>query len=510
MNRILWADDEFDLLKPHVLFLNSRGYDVTMVSNGVDALDLLAKESFNLVMLDENMPGLSGLETLDRIKLRHPDLPVIMITKSEEEDLMNQAIGNRIADYLIKPVNPRQILPALKKILGGKELVELQTSSDYREDFAKISSLVAEADSFEDWFSIYKRLVDWEIRLEKSPMSEIMHLQKKDADKNFSKFIKNNYRNALNGSRQFLMSPDIMTSRVIPPLNEGNKLFFIVIDNFRLDQWRMIQPLLSDYFEIHEDLCCSILPTSTQYSRNAIFSGLMPLKIKELYPSLWTDDDSDSGLNNNEEKLLSLLFERLRLNIDFNYFKINDNRSGEKFLQSMGKICVKPLNVVVLNFLDMMSHARTEFKMIRELAYSDAAYRSLTETWFRHSPAIDIFLKIAETGSSIILTTDHGTMRVENPLKISGVRELNSNLRYKTGHNIKFNSKDVFAIEKPEDVGLPAYHISGTYIFACDNDFFVYPNNLNHFVKYYSGTYQHGGVSMEEMIIPLVTLTPKK
>lgn len=509
--RILWADDEIDLLKPHIMFLKQKGYDVATVNNGADALDRVAEEPFDLIILDENMPGISGLEALSQIKQMQPDVPVIMITKSEEENIMNQAIGNKIADYLIKPVNPNQILMSLKKNLHSGALVSQRATSDYRQEFQRITEQINDSDDIEDWYELYRKLVFWEMELSQADtnMDEMLQMQKNEANAAFCKFVKRHYEAWVTTDNHPLMSHEIFKRKVFPLLDAGEKVFFILIDNFRLDQWRTIKPLLADYFNIEEDLYTTILPTATQYARNAIFSGLMPRQIERMFPDLWVDEDSEEGKNINEEPLIATQLERFRKRHRFSYYKIYESQFGEKLLQNFSNLMANDLNVIVFNFIDMLSHARTESKMIRELAPSDAAYRSLTESWFRHSSVSDLMRRIAESGARVVLTTDHGTIRVDNPIKVVGDKNTNTNLRYKLGRNLNYNERQVYEIKRPERYGLPAPNISTTYIFAANRDFFAYPNNFNYYVQYYKETFQHGGISMEEMLVPIATMQPK-
>ena len=499
------------MLKPHILFLKQKGYEVVTVSNGRDALEQCEKEHFDLIILDENMPGLSGLETLSRIKEISPEVPVIMITKSEEENIMNQAIGNKIADYLIKPVNPNQILLSIKKNLYRREIISENTTSNYQQEFNRIGMQINEASHWEDWCEIYKRLVFWELELTQadSNMADLLKMQKVEANSAFVKYVKKNYERWVTTEDHPLLSYELFKNRVFPLLDGGERVFVILIDNFRLDQWKVVKPILSEYFTFDEELYFSILPTATQYARNAIFSGLMPDRIAKMFPDLWVDEDEEEGKNLNEAPLIQTQLDRFRKRYTFSYNKINESQFGEKIIQNFSQLERHPLNVCVLNFIDMLSHARTESKMIRELAYTDAAYRSLTESWFRHSSALDLFKKIAEKDYTVILTTDHGTIHVDNPVKVIADRNTNTNLRYKVGKNMSYNPKQVYEIKAPERYGLPSPNVSSAYIFATNRDFLAYPNNYNYYVSYYKDTFQHGGISMEEMMVPFVTMKRK-
>lgn len=512
-NKLLWVDDEIDLLKAHILFLQKKGYEVATVTNGYDALDRCAEEDFDLVLLDENMPGINGLETLSRLKEIHPNMPVVMVTKSEEENIMDQAIGAKIADYLIKPVNPTQILLTLRKNIHQREIVTEVAQTAYQQDFGKIGLRINDSLTLDEWIEVYKKLTYWELRLTEteSDMVEMLHMQHEEAEKEFAKFIRKNYMRWMeNPEERPIMSPDIFKKKIFPPLADGEKVFLLVIDNFRYDQWRVLYNEIADLFTVEENLYCSILPTATQYARNAIFSGLMPHIIAKMFPALWVDEDSEEGKNLNEAPLIKTQFDRYRKHHTFTYHKINDSASAEKFVGQLPNLWKYDLNVVVLNFIDMLSHARTESRMVRELAANEAAYRSITLSWFRHSALADLFRVLAASDYRVILTTDHGSIRTNNAIKVVGDRNTSTNLRYKVGKNLTYNPREVFEIKHPNQAGLPSPNLSSAYIFAQGKDFFAYPNNYNHYVQYYKDTFQHGGISLEEMLIPLVTLRGKR
>ena len=512
---LLWVDDEIEHLRAHIIFLEKKGYEVVTVSNGDDAIDLCRQRSFDLVLLDEMMPGISGLETLQAIKSIAPSMPVVMVTKSEEENIMNQAIGSKISDYLIKPVNPNQILLTLKKNIHRKEIVTEVTESGYQQDFHRISMAIMDCRTWDDWVDIYRRLVRWELELSTaaSQMSEMLAMQKEEADNGFAKYIRANYMQwmetlspGVRDSSRPLLSPEIFKTAVFPAVDAGEKVFLVVLDNFRYDQWCVLSSELVDSFDIDEQLYCSILPTATQYARNALFSGLMPNDIERMFPDLWVDEDADEGKNVNEEPLIRTQIERFRRHDTFSYYKINDIASAERYLQRYSQLSKNDINVVVFNFIDMLSHARTESKMVRELANTESAYRSITLSWFRHSAISELFQLLARSDYRVIVTTDHGSVRSCKPVKIIGDRNTNTNLRYKLGKNLAYDNKDLFVIKEPHKAHLPSPNVSTSYVFATGDSFFAYPNNYNYYVSYYKNTFQHGGISLEEMVIPLVTL----
>lgn len=513
--RILWVDDEIELLKPHILFLENKGYAMDTANNGYDALEAIANNPYDLIILDEMMPGITGLETLSRIKEVRPNTPVVMVTKSEEENIMNKAIGSKIADYLIKPVNPNQVLLSIKKNVHSQQLVTEKSTADYRSEFASISMLLSEARSFQDWINIYRKIVGWEIELNDSAdksIKEVLMYQKTEANNEFAKFIKNNYVEWFKDKslNKPILSHTLMRNKVFPVADKNKKTTFLLIDNFRYDQWLTVRPLLHGVFDVFsEDFYCSILPTATQYARNALFAGLTPLAIEKIMPGLWLNDNEEGGKNKYEEEFLKRQLQSLGKNYKLYFEKLVRSEAGKKLLDNLDKVYNADFSVIVYNFLDILSHARTDTEIIRELAEDESAFRSLTRSWFEHSDLWEIMKALSEKGHTVIITSDHGTVQVDNPVKIIGDRETSTNLRYKTGRNLNYNAKEVFAITNPEQVSLPKSNITSSYVFACNNDFLVYPNNYNHYVRYYKNTFQHGGISMEEMIVPFIVLSPK-
>jgi CheY-like chemotaxis protein len=512
---ILWADDEIDLLKPHVIFLRDKGYEVQTTNNGAEALELIRDRSFDIVFLDEHMPGLSGLETLARIKSSRPGLPVVMITKSEEESIMNDAIGSNISDYLIKPVNPNQILLSIKKNLENRKLVTEKTTLAYQQQFRQIGQELGGRLDMDGWKDVYRQLVYWELELDKlqdSSMKEIFRMQKLEANRVFSSFVSAHYLDWLRGDAgdKPVLSHTAFRDCCLPFIREEERVFLIIIDNLRFDQWKVLQPLFEEFYRIQkEEMVCSILPTATQYARNAFFAGLMPSEIEKKYPDLWVGEGDEGTRNQHEAALFAEQLRRLRADIRFNYHKILNMNAGKKLSESLSNHLNAPLNVLVYNFVDMLSHARTDMEVLKELADDESAYRSLTVSWFEHSPLWEIIRSLSGKGVSILLTSDHGSIKVNNPTKVVGDRNTNTNLRYKTGRNLKYEADEVFEVRRPSDACLPRESVSAGYIFALENNFFAYPNNFNYYVNYYRDTFQHGGISMDEMLVPMVYMKAK-
>jgi CheY-like chemotaxis protein len=514
--RILWVDDEIESLQSQKMFLENKGYDVHTLTNGFDAVDYVKEHAVDVVLLDETMPGITGIETLAKIKEVNHLLPIVMITKNETENLMDEAIGSQISDYLIKPVNPNQVLLSLKKIIDNRRLVAEKTMTAYQQEFRNLFMALSSGPNYNEWMDIYRKLVYWELEMEKSDspeMQEILKQQKEEANREFFKFVSRNYAQWADpkSAEAPIMSNTLFKYKVLPHVEKGVPTIWLVIDNLRLDQWKAIQPIFAESFRIHEeDSFYSILPTATQYSRNAIFAGMMPMEIEKAHPSLWKNDEEEGGKNLHEEELFRAQLKRLkREDIRFSYNKITNSGDAQKLVDHAHNLLDQDISIVVYNFVDMLSHARTEMEVLKELASDEVSYRSLTTSWFIHSPLYQALKRIADKKLNLIVSTDHGSIRVNTPYKVVGDKQTTANLRYKHGRNLNFDPKEVLAFRDPKQAGLPSPTVNSSFIFAREDGYLCYPNNYNYYVNYYRNTFQHGGVSLEEMVIPVIRMTNK-
>ncbi len=513
--KILWVDDEIESLQSQKLFLENKGYEVKTLTNGTDAIEYVKDNLVDVVLMDESMPGLTGLQTLAQIKAINYQIPVVLITKNETENLMDEAIGNEISDYLIKPVNPNQVWLSLKKIIDNRRLVAEKTTSAYQQQFTQLFTELNNSPDYNQWMEIYKKLVYWELEMEKSDspeMQEILQSQKQEANREFFKFISRNYASWIDPKNNApIMSHTLMQYKVLPHVEPGVPTFFLLIDNLRFDQWRAIQPLFSENFRIlEEETFYSILPTATQYCRNAIFSGLLPIDIEKQFPVEWKNDDEEGGKNLHEETFFKGLLKRLRKdNLKHSYTKVVNNHDGQQLVNNIHNMMGNDINIIIYNFVDMLSHARTEMEVLKELAGDEISYRSITKSWFEHSPLNQALKKIADKKVNLIVATDHGTTKVKTPYKVIGDKQTTTNLRYKHGRNLNYEPKEVLSFKDPRVAGLPTPNVNSSFIFAKEDGFLCYPNNYNHFVNYYRNTFQHGGVSLEEMIVPIIKMVSK-
>ena len=516
--KILWVDDEIDLLRPHLRLLEQKGYQVDTAANGEDAVEMVKTKGYDLVFLDEMMPGMGGLQTLSAMKNISPTLPVVMVTKSETESLMEEAIGSKITDYLVKPVNPSQILMACKKILEAKKISGAQVSRDYIKEFQNINLTLSTPLAEEDWIDLYLKVTNWDMELDAHPelgLRQTLQDQKRECNAEFGKFVERNYHRWIEDSeRPIMLSPDIVERCVIPELNEHTSVFFFVIDCLRLDQWLIMEELLAEYFTFHKQYYFSILPTATPYARNAIFSGYFPAEIEKQFPELWSseDDDDENSRNRYEHQLIDKLLERkhIQLKPESKYIKILDAEFGRQFEGNILSYTKSQLTSVVVNFVDMLAHGRSDSALLKEIAPDEAAYRSLTRSWFQHSSLFGMLKTLAtQKNVKIILTTDHGSVRCMRGSKVIGDREASVNLRFKFGRNLKVDSKQAVFVKSPIEYKLPRGSVTTNYVMAKEDYFFVYPTEYHKYLSQYRDSFQHGGISMEEMILPIVKFESK-
>jgi len=514
--KILWVDDEIELLRSHIIFLEERGYMVEKVTNADDAIALISQQNFDMVLLDEMMPGKDGLTALGEIKESHPFLPVVMVTKSEEESLMEDAIGSKIDDYLTKPVNPSQVLLTCKRILESKKITAERISRDYISEFNEISQSLLGPLDWRDWIKIQTRLSEWEVETDQHRdlgLKQTLRDQERECNVEFAKFVEKNYPLWLhNHEDPPIFSSNLVEKYLAPLLRENQKVVFLVIDNLRMDQWFTIEPLLYPYFNIKKDFYFSILPTATPFSRNAIFSGLFPSEIEERHPELWKQgDDDDRSLNRFEHQLLDLKLKDLGIDLRpaSKYVKIIDIKEARNTVNKIASYSNIPLLAIVVNFVDILAHSRSESEVLREITPDESAYRSLTKSWFEHSYIFQIIKELARRNNTVIITTDHGSIRGMRGAKVKGDRETSKNLRYKFGRNVKADPKQAIIVKDPAVYKLPSRGINSNYLIAKEDYYFVYPTNYHYYLNHYRDSLQHGGVSMEEMILPVVTLEPK-
>ncbi len=518
--KILWVDDEIDLLRAHIRLLSERGYNVETATNGEDAVSMVKDGGFDLVFLDEMMAGMGGLRTLAEIKDIRPNLPVVMVTKNEEETLMEEAIGVKISDYLTKPVNPSQILMACKKFLEGKKIAGAAVSRDYIKEFNEISVALMNPLSYTDWVDLYGGLVNWSLELDAHPelgLKQTLSDQFRECNLAFGKYVENNYHgwveSATGGEDRPTLSHEVVDRFLIPELQKNKSVFFFVVDCLRLDQWLMMESLLHEYFNISKEYYYSILPTATPYSRNAIFSGSFPSDIELRYPELWEkNEDDENSRNRYERQFLDGLLERRKIQLrpEAKYVKILDAEFGRNIENNINSYANSKLTSIVVNFVDMLAHGRSDSHLLKEIAPDESAYRSLTKSWFIHSSLFGMLKTLSRNRNvSIILTTDHGSIRSLRGSKVLGDREASTNLRYKYGRNLKSEAKAAVFVKNPLDYKLPKRGVATNYIIAKEDYYFVYPTDYHKYLNQYRDSFQHGGISMEEMILPVVKLEPK-
>ncbi|MCH9025129.1 MAG: response regulator [candidate division Zixibacteria bacterium] len=510
--RILWVDDEIDSFKPHILFLEKRGYEVKGSMSGDEAIELVGKEKFDLVLLDEMMPGKDGLTTLEEIKEINPHLPVVMVTKSEEESLMDDAIGQKIDDYLVKPINPSQILIVIKRLLDSRKIISGSSMKRYITEINKFNDKLDGRIEPEDWYEAARILSSWDLELDANAdvgLAQTLEGTRKEWNIEFTKYIEKNYVGWLRSDKRPLLSPDITSRYVVPELKKKNKVLFIVVDCMRLDQWMLIEPLIAEFYNISREYYFSIIPTATPFSRNALFAGMFPDEIHRVYPETYAVTDEGS-LNRFENRFFADNLSRQGVRpAGSKYVKIFNNTEGEEIAKRISDYYENQLVTFVFNFLDILAHGRSSNVILKEIAGTESAFRSLMKSWFVHSPLFTILKSFAKKDFTIVITSDHGSVFCNRGTIAHGKRTTSTNLRYKYGDNLNSDPKDSILIKKPEQWRLPSMTLATTYIIAKEDFYFVYPNNYNEMVRHFQKSFQHGGISLEEMVVPLAVLTPR-
>jgi hypothetical protein len=453
------------------------------------------------------------LTTLEEIKDIEPHLPVVMVTKSEEESLMEDAIGSKIDDYLVKPVNPSQILLVIKRLLDSKKIISSSSMRRYVQEINKFNQQLYGPMQPEDWHTAARLIAEWNLEMDESTdegLKQTHEGTKKEWNNEFTKYILNSYQKWLHTDKRPRLSPDVTAEFVVPPLKQKKKTLFVVVDCMRLDQWMLIEPLVAEFCNVQRDYYFAILPTATPFARNSLYAGLFPDDINKAYPDLYATMDEGS-LNRDEDRLFSdnLARNGLRFENQMKYVKVYDNSEGEALAKRASDFFESPAVTFVFNFLDILTHGRSSNVILKEIAGTEAAFRTLMRSWFVHSPLYTILQTFIQRGFHIVVTSDHGSVLCRQGTMAHGRRSTSTNLRYKYGDNLNSDPKDSLLIKKPDQWRLPKFTLATTYIIAKDDYYFVYPNNYNEMVRQFQNSFQHGGISLEEMVVPIATLTPR-
>jgi DNA-binding response OmpR family regulator len=514
---ILWVDDEVESLSSHILFLQEQGFNVEKAAHGDDALALLQRTAYGVVLLDEQMPGRRGLDLFRAIRALDLTLPVVMVTKSEEPATLKDAIGADISDYLVKPVNPRQVLSVVTRILEGDRIRQQRLSRDFATRFRELEARRAGVLDWRSWTELVVELAEWEFRLgqaEEPGLSEALQSLQASLRQDFARFIDQQYAGWLRGTRADRppLSVDIVPEFVEPALRQHKKALLVVVDCLRLDQWEAIRPLISTRFDVETSYYFSIVPTATPFARNAIFSGLLPAALQAAHPHWWRDQD-ESSLNAHEHELLSAQLERrYGRQIPVRYEKVFTAADGEALLTRLpSHLAAEGVTALVFNFIDQLTHGRTENSTLFEVARDAPALRSLTRTWFERSALWGALREAERRNVPVLLTTDHGSIHCHSPATVFARRDATANLRYKFGEDLRTQEREAaIVVDDLASFGLPARAPGTRLLLATGDRFFVYPTKLREYQARYRGAFLHGGVTPEEMVLPIALLTARQ